>query len=261
MNKLVFSPDKWLATIKQNRQADIRIFCFPYAGGSASVFLDWSKSLPDFLEVHAIQLPGRANRVGEKPIVDMNALLMKLSLLLIKYIDRPYVFFGHSMGAMIAFELSKRMQRMFGCQPEFLFLSGHSPPMQRGRASLHKLSDEQFLNEIKRKNGTPAEVFNNDDLLQCILPVLKSDHELCEKYSFNDSTKTNAPLHIFGGNCDPSVTESTLRLWENFTTAGNFCFKSFPGDHFFLNKNQSETALLEEISSKLYEWKSGKEEK
>lgn len=259
MNKLIFSSDKWFATIKQNPKAEIKMFCFPYGGGNASVFTGWPKFLPDFVELYAIQLPGRANRISESPIVNMNDLLTKLSLLLVRYIDRPYVFFGHSLGALIAFEISKRMEKVFGYQPEWLFLSAHSPPGLERKIKLYELSDDDFISEIRKKNGTPKEIFDNEELLSYVLPVLKSDYKLSETYSYNDLTKVNIPLHVFGGDYDLTVTEKILMLWKDFSTSNEFSFKSFPGDHFFLNKNQFESKLLEEVSNKLYEWKTSRE--
>jgi len=144
----------WLINSKPNRRASVRLFCFPYAGGGDSIFHSWQQSLPDTIEVCPVQLPGRNSRITEPPCKEMNQLIRLAGQALAPYLDKPFALFGHSMGALISFEIARYTRREYNAQPVHLFASGHSSPQTRNDPIDLKLSDSVLPEMILRHNGT-----------------------------------------------------------------------------------------------------------
>lgn len=238
----------WLANWKPNRKAGVRLFCFPYAGGGDSIFRSWQQILSDSIEVCPVQLPGRGSRITEPACTDMDQLLRLTGEALAPYLDKPFAIFGHSMGALIGFELAHRLMREFDAQPVHLFVSGHSSPQTRS----HRIERDQFdsdLQEMLRRNqGTPAEALENPELMELVLPVLRADLALCKSHIYTPKAPFSFPITAFGGLGDHGVPREVIEGWREHTT-GPFALRMLPGDHFFLNT--ARLPLLAAISREL----------
>jgi medium-chain acyl-[acyl-carrier-protein] hydrolase len=237
--------DPWLIRPETRPTARLRLFCFTYAGGGASIYRPWTRELPPEVELCVIQLPGRESRLLEEPYTEMSALVEQLSAALDRYLDIPFAFFGHSMGALVAFELAREIRRRRGLSLVHLFVSGHvAPSIQRRRAPVHQLPASEFVEAIRRLNGTPEQVLENAELMELVLPALRADLALCETYTYVDEAPLGCPISAFGGLADAEVGYDDLRAWQSQTT-GQFRLRLFPGDHFYLRDERP--ALLAAI--------------
>lgn len=239
----------WLPYSGMDTGARLRLFCFPYAGGAASIFRSWDASLPGEVAVCGVQLPGRESRICEPPFERIEPLVETLAEGLAPWLEPPFAFFGHSMGALIAFELTRELRRLGLPEPAHLFLSGRRAPHIPDREPpIHHLPRAEFLAELRTLNGTPEELLRNEELMECVLPVLRADFALCERYSFSPGPPLEQPLSVFGGDADPEVELADLSAWSRMTT-GACRVRILPGDHFFVH--QSGDALLRIVGSVL----------
>jgi medium-chain acyl-[acyl-carrier-protein] hydrolase len=230
--------DRWLPFVRPRPGAEVRLFCFPYAGGGASAFRGWAERLPGLVEACPVQLPGRETRFREPAFTRLTALVEALAGALAPRLDRPFAFFGHSLGALVAFELSRRLRRERGVRPTRLFLSGCGAPQTRAPApAIHALPAEEFREELRRLNGTPAAVLENDELLGLVLPTLRADFSLWETYAYLPGPPLACPITALGGLGDDAVGRRDLDAWREQTT-GAFRLRMLPGDHFFLHSAQ-----------------------
>lgn len=244
--------DVWITRTGQNPQTCFRLFCFPYAGGGASIFRTWPERLWPDIEVCAIQLPGRENRFNETPFDKLSSLIDALADVLYLYMDFPFAFFGHSLGALISFELTRRLRRQKAPRPLQLFVSGcPAPQIPNPDPPIHQLPDVEFIEDLHRLNGTPKAVLDNPEYLEVFLPLLRSDMRLCETYIYDHEAPLDCPISAFGGLEDERVSREELAAWHD-QTRSRFNIQMFPGDHFFLNGKESN-GLLEVISKDIRE--------
>ncbi len=237
----------WIIS-KPNPQASLRLFCFPYAGAGASVFRTWHTFMTPEIEVCSLQLPGRESRIKEPLFADLVPLIPALTSALIPHLDLPFIFFGHSVGALISFEVARRLRRLDSSQPLHLFVSGRHAPQLPVLKPIHQLPKSEFLRELSRYNGTSANVLQHEELMELFLPILRADLALNETYTYADDTPLNCPISVFGGQDDALATPDSLAAWRDHTSS-NFSLRIFPGDHFFL-KNQIEAlskAIFEDL--------------
>lgn len=236
----------WIQTFGPARDPALRLFCFPHAGGIPGAFRQWRDSLPEQIELNAIQLPGRGGRLREAPIASIPVLTDEITAALGPYLDRPYAFFGHSMGAVLALEVAKAVAKAGKAPPEHVFLSARRPPhLPRLEADLHRLPDAAFLKLLgARYGGVPAEVLQEPDLLALFLPTLRADITALETFAAGDVTPVTCALTAFGGDEDRLVSLDQLRAWRGYTT-GPFKVKQFRGGHFYLASVRDE--LLADI--------------
>lgn len=229
----------------------MRLFCFPYAGRGASLFYSWSKDLPGEIEVCPVQLPGRENRLREEAYSSLPELIPILVAALTPYLDRPYAFFGHSMGALIAFELARYLQQ--GTRrsvPVHLFVSGHrAPHLSLRDRQASRLPEAEFIEALRRLQGTPEEVFAHPELLALLLPLLRADFSLCETYTYTFSRPLSCPITAFGGLQDQETARAALSAWREHTSS-SFRVRFFPGGHFFLEQEQK--ALLNVLAQDIF---------
>ena len=222
-----------------------RLFCFPYGGGNAVIFQQWQSLLENQVHVYPVQLPGRGMRLQEPSYTELEPLIEELAKVCLPYLDRPYYLFGHSMGALIAYELACYLQKNKQSSPRHLIVSGfRAPHLPNSKPPIHSLPTQQFVAEIAKMNGTPREILENPEYLELFLPSLRADFQLCETYTYQKKEPLQAPLTAFGGKEDPEVTIDMLAEWKHHTSC-QFRLIRFPGDHFFIH--QEEKAVVKQI--------------
>jgi medium-chain acyl-[acyl-carrier-protein] hydrolase len=228
----------WIVGRTPKPLASLRLFCLPYAGGSSLIFRAWSNALPADIELCPIQLPGRSTRLRERPFTEMSALIEALAPALSSLLDKPFAIFGHSLGALIGFELTRQLRSQFGLNPVRLFVSAAlAPQVSRRESSFHNLPAKEFLEKVRRLNGIPAQVFEHAELMAIMLPMLRADFAIYDTYRYSVEPHLECPISAFGGLQDSKVRESDLEPWRDETTA-LFSLRMLPGDHFFLNTAQ-----------------------
>ena len=242
--------DRWIFKPRPNAGAKARLFCVPYAGGSAQIFQTWPQFLPSDVEVCAINLPGRGRRFGERSHDALLPLTAEIGRALASCLDKPFALAGHSMGALISFELARYMRTHHRVEPIHLFVSGANPPHIPDVHQYHLLPDAEFLRKLGELNGAVPEVLANAELMSFMLPILRADFTLCETYVCASGSPLGCPISVFGGEQDPLVPPDELGNWQNHTTR-KLMLDMLPGDHFFVQSAQSE--LLGMIGSRLTE--------
>lgn len=239
----------WLQVQESAPEAILCLFCFPYAGGSATVFSGWSEGLPATIEVRPIQLPGRGARLMEHPINRTPELVEAVAEALIPHLDKPFAFFGHSMGAIIIFELARYLRAECNTEPLHLFVSGSlAPQIRLPKSPTYKLSDAAFVEKLRQLNGTPPEILEHYELMRLVTPSLRADYELAETYTYLKSEPLACPITAFGGLGDKLVSQRQLQAWDK-QTAATFSLQMFRGDHFFIHS--SKKLVLKALSTKL----------
>ena len=244
--------NSWVKCPKPKPQANLRLFCFPYAGGSTLGFHTWPDSLPPTVEVCLVELPGRGTRLMESPFTRMSLLVQGIAQALFPYLDKPFAFFGHSMGGLVSFELARLLSSEYGCSPVHLFVSGRRAPQipELERATIYTLPEPEFLEELCRLNGTPKAVLENTELMQLLLPALRADFAVVETYVYTPKPTLDCPITAFGGLQDCEVSYDYLEAWREQTNA-SFSLQMLPGDHFFVYSAQP--LLLQALSRKLHQ--------
>jgi medium-chain acyl-[acyl-carrier-protein] hydrolase len=224
---------------------DFRLFCFPYAGGESRIFRSWDDALPPWVEVCAVELPGHGTLRRLPALPRLSALVDVVSSALTPHLDRPFGFFGHSMGALLAFELARHFRR----QCAILLVSGRRAPQLRERErNLHALTDAELIEGMRKFNGLPRVILENPELMAFYLPVFRADLAVCETYEYTDEPPLECPVAAFGGIQDRTVEQAALKQWSAQTRS--VCtIHMFPGDHFFLHT--SRELCLAEISRAL----------
>ena len=239
----------WLPQINTNPRAKLRLFCLPYAGGSTYIYDRWSDFFPDTIEICPIELPGRRKRFIETPYDSINLLISDLGKVLLPYLDEPFALFGHSMGGLVSFELTRLLRRRYHLQPVHLFISAcRATQIPRSKPPIHNLDDAAFTQEIIRLGGTPQAVLKDKEMMELILPILKADFKAIETHIYQVESPLNLPLTVFGGDSDTEVTPEELAAWREQTT-GKFSLERFTGGHFFLESERS--LLLNSINNAL----------
>lgn len=241
--------NRWITCLSPNPAASLRLFCLPFAGGGASVFRGWEKALPPGIELCPIQLPGRENRLSEPPLTDMAALTQHLAREIFPFIDKPFALFGHSAGALAAFELTRTLRRLGAPMPGTLLLSAHrAPHLPLRRRPLHGLTDAELVQAVRSFGGTPQEVFAHKDLVDLILPALRADFTLCDNYKYRAEVSLPCPFVLYAGRQDTEVSPHEVEAWNEHTTEGSR-LRIFPGGHFFLRSDRD--LLLRAMASVL----------
>ncbi len=236
--------NRWFVVPKERKSAPVRLFCFPYAGGGTSAFREWPEKILPEVEVYLVELPGRGRRIRENLETKINPLVQNLAGAIAPYLDKPFVFFGHSMGALIAFELTRLLRARFNMLPEMLFVSGRGAPhVPDKQEPFHILPDDLFLEKLKELNGTPQEVLENEELMQLMLPILRADFTLCETYFYDPQEPLSCPITVFGGLEDHSVEHSALKEWQKHTQ-DEFSLHLLAGDHFFIYSSKDQLFFL-----------------
>jgi medium-chain acyl-[acyl-carrier-protein] hydrolase len=232
-----------------NSQIKLRLFCFPYGGAGTSIYCNWHHYLPESIEVCPIQLPGREERISEKPFTNIVPMIFELGEVIKPYLTQPFAFFGHSMGALVSFEFTRYLRKYKQPMPLGLFISGRpAPQIKRTESLTYNLSDLEFIAKLRQMRGTSETILQNPELMQIFLPLLRADMQLCQTYNYLHEPPLNCPIFVFGGLMDSDVRREELACWHA-QTIHPIELHMFPGDHFFIVKDQ--LSLLNIISKKL----------
>lgn len=229
----------WFRIYSPRPHATARLICLPHAGGAASFFRGWIDSLPDTVELVAIQYPGREERIDDEPVDTMSALVDSLVKAMPSLIDRPYLLFGHSMGAAVAHELCLALMQRSLRLPQRLVVSAREAPMHHQSGHWHGATDAALCEELVRLGGTSSALLESDELRALMLPVIRCDYRLIETYL---PPRSDAPLPLsisaFIGRGDGEVTARQASDWRLFAT-GEFELRAFDGGHFYLQNQKA----------------------
>jgi surfactin synthase thioesterase subunit len=238
----------WLPCPPDGSSSRVRLFCLPHAGGGVTAFRYWKDKLPPFVQVCPVLLPGRETRIFEDPFTDLERLIEALTQELAPWLAQPFAVFGHSMGALLAFEWVRCLRRAGFSMPIWIFLSGRSSPDRQEKLNLLRLPDDEFLTELNhRYQGIPEELFAMPELMKVFLPLLRADIAVIESYQFRTDTPLNCPITAFGGVNDKTATYEQLLAWKSHTSE-RFQLQLFPGGHFY-----PQISMLQVISGTLKE--------
>jgi surfactin synthase thioesterase subunit len=220
----------------QGRSSSMRLFCFPYAGGSARMFREWHDWFQPGIEVVAVELPGRGAH-SQSPLIDrMDVMIQRLLPAITPLLDRPFALFGHSMGAVIAFELCRALQATGRRVPLHLFASGMHPPHVKGQYRIHNLPDRQLVEALRALNGTPEEVIGDSSLVQFFLPLLRADLRLVETYRYTPGARLEHPITVFSGVGDFTTPTEQQHDWQRHTRS-RCTVRFLEGNHFFIQEH------------------------
>jgi pyochelin biosynthetic protein PchC len=229
----------WLRRYSDTRGAAVRLVCFPHAGGAANFFRSWPDALGPRVDVVAVQYPGRHDRMGVPCEDTMAGAVTPIAHALAEPGDRPTVFFGHSMGAAIAFEVALELERGNGPAPREIVVSAREAPDSAHRRPEDFRTDEDIIAEVRRLGGVSAELIDNEDFRSFAMPALRGDFRLITGYRPDPARAVRAALTAYVGDRDPDLSEEDMRAWAKYTT-GDFACRVFPGDHFYLAERPEE---------------------
>jgi medium-chain acyl-[acyl-carrier-protein] hydrolase len=217
-----------------------RIVCFPHAGGGANAYSSWARRLPEDIELVAIQLPGRQNRITEEPAKDVAQLVREIVADLRPALTGPFSFFGHSCGSMLAFEVARALQLRGGPRATRLFVSAQSAPeVIWAGPKLHDLPQREFHEAVLSLGGFDEEVSADQDVMDALVPVVLADFQLWERHRVASEPPLESPITALVGQSDWRAPLETVTGWNEYTSA-SFTTKIFPGGHFYLNENGND---------------------
>ena len=240
----------WVVCPKKKDSAPMRLFCFPYAGTGASAYRSWVEEASPELELCLIQYPGRESRIREQPFLRIDDLVSALVSGISEWLDRPFAFYGHSLGGRIAFETVRQLRRRDSAPPCCLFVgASHAPQLRWPYAHLHALEEHAFLDGMQNRYGAvPRQILDDPELRALLIPTLRADVQLLETYLYTPEPALDCDITVFGGAADHTVDSSALEAWQE-QTSGAFRLHTLPGTHFFLQSAQQE--LLSTIARQL----------
>ncbi|MFI8391490.1 thioesterase II family protein [Streptomyces sp. NPDC085540] len=231
--------DLWIRGVGRTTREDapVRLVCFPHAGGAAPFYHPLAAAVGEAAEVLAVQYPGRQDRRDEPACVSIAELADRVHDEIQAWTDRPLVFFGHSMGAVVGYEVTRRMQRQGDHNPLGLIVSGRRAPcLPSVERNIHLRGDVGLIDELRRQNGTAASLLEDEEIVRMILPSLRGDYRAIETYRHQDGPELTCPITGLTGDEDPGATVEQVAAWENHTHAA-FEMRVFPGGHFYLSEH------------------------
>jgi pyochelin biosynthesis protein PchC len=239
--------ERWIRVYRQGAEG-MRLFCFPHAGGVASYFHPFSKALPENIKVMALQYPGRQDRHGEPHVRSIPELADRIHTAIRPRLDEPFAFFGHSMGATLAFEVACRIARDGGAGPAHLFVSGRRAPSRQRNEELHRASTAALVAEMRALGGTDPRVLADPELLNFVLPTIRADYTAIETYRFDSAPPLSCDITALTGDTDPKASVDDVAAWSQHTL-GRFDLRIFPGGHFYLD--DCRAGVLDVVASVL----------
>lgn len=232
---------KWFVRACSRENPEVRLICFPYAGAAAGIFGDWPKLLPEWLDVIAVELPGRASHFSRAPIVEIDVVVAALVAEMAAMRDLPCLFYGHSLGAKIAFELACDLQRRDIVHPAHLIAAARAAPNRTiGGMNPADLGRDDFIALLTRLDATPPEILDHRELMDLLLPTIRADFRLNLSRSAKAAVTLECPVTALHGSADAAVTEKSMLEWSELTTGG-FELSTLQGGHFFLKDAKRQT--------------------
>ncbi|CAO5236316.1 thioesterase II family protein [Frankia sp. AgKG'84/4] len=233
MTDLAVLESLWFRRVAAARNTGIRLVCFPHAGGSATFYQPFARALESVADLWAVQYPGRQDRRSEPPFESIDDVADQLAGLLGSAAGPPLAFFGHSMGAVVAFEVARRLRRAGRPGPAALFVSGRRAPSVPRIELVHQGTDADILRALRELAGTDPRILGDEEIQQMILPVVRGDYRAVERHRHVPGPPLTCPVVAFGGDDDPHASVADLRAWADHTT-GAFEAHVFSGGHFYL---------------------------
>jgi medium-chain acyl-[acyl-carrier-protein] hydrolase len=238
---------RWWPPLREVGDPAIRLFCFPYAGASAVAFASWPVWLHG-VDVRPLQLPGRASRLRDAPFTRIADLVETVAPALRPLLDRPFALFGHSMGALAAFEMARYLQRHAWSMPARLYVSGRRAPQFPDLDLVPAdASDDALLATLRSLEGTPSEVLDSPELMDLLMPTLRADFEMVRSYVLSPGAPLTCPITVLGGIEDEESADGYLDGWRQHTIEETVVM-TFSGGHFFLH---TEPAVLSTLAASL----------
>ena len=232
--------DSWFVKYRYNKLAKLRLFCFPYAGGNAAVFSGWDTRFAADIDLFAIQLPGRGLRFSEPAISCLDSIVDTIIKGVAPYLDVPCMFVGHSNGALVAYEVARRLQEMGLRTPEHIVLSARrAPHLPPNTPITHGMTDEEFVEELGRYSYTPSAILNDPEALSVFLPMLRADFALGELYDFQCEPVLRSKASLFLGKKDDDVPKVDVIAWNDLLDRAADVVE-FEEGHFFIHDEQSK---------------------
>jgi surfactin synthase thioesterase subunit len=217
-------------------EPSVRLVCFPWCGAGASVYRRFAAGLPDHIELLSVQLPGREDRFGESRLRSMTHIVEHMMEDLLPLCDRTLVLFGHSMGALVAYETVLALRGRIGREPDLLIVSGHDAPAGRSdrEQRWHIAGEEAFIENLRRLGGTPAEILADREMMRALMPMLRADYEALETYAPQPALPLSCPLFVCAGEDDGEISRDGINAWRGHAS-GKCHVQWFDGDHFYLH--------------------------
>jgi len=230
----------WFEHLSRTKMPSLRVFCTPYAGGSADIYSRWQQWFPQQVDICLVHLPGRGLRGRERPFTQLMPLVKAIASHIDGEIKVPYVLYGHSMGALISFELARELLAKHRNSPAHIFVSGcRAPQWPRKEPPTFNLPHDKLIDALKRLNGTPREVLEHPELMELFIDILRADFEIVDTYEYFPKERLSCPVTVYGGLQDEEVSAESCRAWQEQTSTT--CeIKMFEGDHFFIRDPQSK---------------------
>ncbi|MGR3622360.1 thioesterase II family protein [Pseudophaeobacter sp.] len=241
-----FTGERWFRRYARNPSRIMRLVCFAPAGASAGFYRNWALHSPDWLDVMAVQYPGREDRIADPAPTTLQALVTDITRALGTLEPVPTALFGHSMGAAVAYEVAKSTAAL-GQAPVQLFVSGRPAPHRQREKTIHRSDDASVWQEVARLGGTSSAVLENPEVRSLVLPCIRKDFELIETYEADMSTRLNIPVSALFGEADSEVNQAEAEAWTQITT-GRFRCQSYPGEHFYFN-DRPEMVLRDVVAT------------
>ncbi|GAA1397228.1 alpha/beta fold hydrolase [Kitasatospora putterlickiae] len=226
--------DLWIRRLSSAEEPKAALVCFPHAGGSANSFFQFARGFGEF-DVYGVQYPGRQDRRREPCRDSVEELAAGIAEQLDGWTDLPVVLLGNSMGALVGFEVALRLEAA-GHPPLSLFACGRVAPTLRKDERTHLKSKDDFLREMVELGGMGSELLQDEEIIDIVLPPMRADYRIAEKYCCAPETRVSVPIHVHIGGADPKVTEAEAAGWRQSTT-GEYSLDVHEGGHFFFTEN------------------------
>lgn len=243
------SADRWFRTVKPSPDPRVRIICFPHAGGAASFFRSWADFVPDGIELIAVRYPGREDRLADPPAETMEQLADPIAESCSPFLGTPLAFFGHSMGASVAYEVALRLRARHRAVLAGLFVSSRPGPGQKNRKDFTRTTDDELIEDISLQGGTDPQAFAHPELRELILPAIRADYRLVDGYrALTGHAPLDSPVVAYYGDEEADLAPDSVAAWSAVTSS-TFGIQTFNGGHFYLVDRYQE--LLEHLFARL----------